>query len=128
MPFFLYPSGENKFAYSNKLLPFNMKSIKQIQKYLHIIKFYACVLWIFIIILLFLMNFQTFRDMFNSKTIKACLIYTFRYKAIQWVSNDSYSSRFIIYVSSFILDKLCFEETPLNLGWFWQYYCISKIV
>ena len=36
--------GENKFVYSNKLLPFNMKPINPIQKFLHIIKSYTCIL------------------------------------------------------------------------------------
>ena len=31
------------------------------------------------------------------------------YKAIQWVPIDSYSSRFIAYAPSFILDKLFLE-------------------
>ena len=33
LSFFLYSLGKNKFVYYNKLLPFNMKSINQIQKY-----------------------------------------------------------------------------------------------
>ena len=44
LSFFLYSLGENKFAFSNKLLPFNMKSINPIQKYQYIIEFYACIL------------------------------------------------------------------------------------
>ena len=42
LSFFLCSLGENKFAYSNKLLSFNMKSINPIQKYPHIIESYAC--------------------------------------------------------------------------------------
>ena len=44
MSLFLYSLGENKFVYSNKLLPLNMKSINPMKKYLHIIESYACVL------------------------------------------------------------------------------------
>ena len=55
--FFLYSLQGNKFVYSNKLLIFNMKSINSIQKYLHIIELYACILQIFVIIFLFRMNF-----------------------------------------------------------------------
>ena len=44
LPFFAYPLGENKFVYSNKLLPFNMKSINQIQQYPHIIESYVCII------------------------------------------------------------------------------------
>ena len=33
-----------KFAQSNKLLPFNIKAINQIQNYPYIIKLYACIL------------------------------------------------------------------------------------
>ena len=32
LPFFSFSLGENKFVYSNKLLPFNMKQINPIQK------------------------------------------------------------------------------------------------
>ena len=42
----------------------------------------------------------------------------FTYNAIQWVSIDLYSSRFIIFAPSVILDKLFLEWTPLNLGSF----------
>ena len=40
---FLYSFRENKFVYSNKLLPFNIKSI-----YNKIIESYACILKIFV--------------------------------------------------------------------------------
>ena len=40
-------SGKNKLEESNILLPFNTKFINQIQKYPHIIEFYACILYIF---------------------------------------------------------------------------------
>ena len=38
--------------------------------------------------------------------------------AIHCVPVDSYSPRFVIYASSFILDKLFLESEPLNLGSF----------
>ena len=38
LPFSIYLEGENKFVYSNKLLPFNIKSTNPIQKYPHIIE------------------------------------------------------------------------------------------
>ena len=44
MSIFLYSLGVNKFVYSNKLLPLNMKSINPIQKYPHILELYACTL------------------------------------------------------------------------------------
>ena len=44
LSFSLYSLGENKFVYSKKLLPFNMKSTNSIQKHPHIIKSYACIL------------------------------------------------------------------------------------
>ena len=44
LPLFLYSLGQNKFVYSNKLLPLNMKSINQIQKYTHIIESYSSIL------------------------------------------------------------------------------------
>ena len=36
LSFFLYSLGENNFLCSNKLLPFNIKSINPIQNYPHI--------------------------------------------------------------------------------------------
>ena len=44
MSFFLYSLGEDKFVYSNKRLPFKMKSISPIQKYPHIMESYGCIL------------------------------------------------------------------------------------
>ena len=41
------PLVENKLVYSKKLLPFNIKSINSVQKYLHITESYACILKIF---------------------------------------------------------------------------------
>ena len=44
LSFFLYSLGENKFVYSNKPLPLNMKRINPIQKYQQIIEWYVCIL------------------------------------------------------------------------------------
>ena len=43
--------------YSNQLLPSNMKSINPMQKYQDVVESYACILYIFVIILLFPINF-----------------------------------------------------------------------
>ena len=120
LAFFLYSLGQNKFVYSNKRLPFNMKPINPIQKYPHIIESYACTLQIFVVIFFFPMNFVTsFGICSTPKLSKYVTFLVFTYKTIQQSDPiDSYSSRFIIYVPSFILDKLFLEETPLNLGSF----------
>ena len=44
LSFFSYSLAENKFLYSNKLLPFNMKSINPIEQYPDIIEWWACIL------------------------------------------------------------------------------------
>ena len=67
------------------------------QKYPHIVESYACTL----------------------KCLNASTLSPFTYKAIQWVCIDLYSSRFNMYVPSFILVKLFLEQTSLNLGSFW---------
>ena len=54
--FFLKSLGEKRFVYPVKLLPLNIKSINAIQKYPHIIESYACILRIFVLIFLFLIN------------------------------------------------------------------------
>ena len=45
------------------------------------------------------------------------------YKANQRVPIDTYSSRLITYITSFII-----LYPLLNLGSFWKYFCISKFV
>ena len=67
------------------------------------------------------------------KESKYVTLLLFTCKATQWVPISEYSSRFIIHAASFISVKLCSgklsrEKTPLNLGSFWQYFCISKFV
>ena len=55
--FFLKLLGEKRLKKSVKLLPLNIKSINPIQKYPHIIESYACILKIFAIMFLLLINF-----------------------------------------------------------------------
>ena len=54
--FFLYLFPENKLLSSNRLWHFNIKSINPIQKYLHIIESYACILKTFVVIFLLPIN------------------------------------------------------------------------
>ena len=42
--------GEKRFVNSVKVFPASIKSINPIQKYLHIIESYACILKIFVVI------------------------------------------------------------------------------
>ena len=77
-----------------------------------------------------LISFGIFSTPKESKYVTLLL---FTCKATQWVPISEYSSRFIIHAASFISVKLCSgklsrEKTPLNLGSFWQYFCISKFV
>ena len=61
---------------------------------------------------LFITNkfYNFLRNMLYSKTIKIIISLFFTYKATQWVPISEYSSRFIIYVSFFILlGKLSLE-------------------
>ena len=75
------------------------------QKYSHIIESYAL-----FIILLFPMNFQISFGIYSTpKLSKYIMLFSFTYKAIQWVPIDLYSSRFITYAPSFILGKLFLE-------------------
>ena len=54
----------------------------------------------------FLISFGIYSTPKLSKYVSSS---AFTYNAIQWVPVDSYSSRFIIYAQSFILDKLFLE-------------------
>ena len=49
--------GENKLVYCDRLLPLNMKSVNPIQKHLHIIESYSCIIWIFVVKFLFQIYF-----------------------------------------------------------------------
>ena len=51
--FFLKLFGEKRFANSVKVFPTSIKSIEPIQKYLHIIESYTCILKIFVVVFLF---------------------------------------------------------------------------
>ena len=54
--FFLKLFGDKRFAYSVKVFPASIESIKLIQNYPHIIKSYACILKIFVFMFLSLIN------------------------------------------------------------------------
>ena len=74
---FWHSLRENKFVYSNKLLPFNKKSINPIQKnqaHYWIIYLY----FINILCSIFISNefSNFFSNTFNSKAIKVCYIFT----------------------------------------------------
>ena len=109
MSFFSYSLGEYKFAYSNNFLPLNMKSINPIQKYPHIIE--SCA-WILVIFVIFLspMNFlNAFGICLTPKLWKYVKFSALTCKAMQCDPIDLYSSRLMIYATSFILDKLFLE-------------------
>ena len=102
--------GEDKFVYSLKFLPFNMKSINPMQKYLHIIKSYAYILQSFVIKFLFPMIFLICFGIYPTpKLSKYAAFLGFTNNAIQRVLIVSYSLRFYIYAAFFILDKLFLE-------------------
>ena len=54
--FFLKSFGEKRFVYSVKVCPLNIKSINPIQKYPHITDSYACILKMFVLMFLLLIN------------------------------------------------------------------------
>ena len=88
LSFFSYFLGQNELVSSNKLLPFNIKSINPVQKYLHITELYACILKIFVVVFLLPIDFFSFlflrkvgwgggcggweRNLFNSDIIEVC--------------------------------------------------------
>ena len=130
LSFFLKLFGEKRFAYSVKVFPASIKSIKSIQKYSHIIESYARILKIFVVIdkeqsINALISFRICSTSKESKDVTSILR---TYKATQWVPTWEYSSRFITWAPSFILGKLSLEQASLNLGSFWYYFCISKFV
>ena len=87
-----------------------MKSINPIQNHPHFIESYACILWIFVIICLFQMNFLiSFGICSIPKLSKYVTFPAFTYNAIQWVPIYSYSPKFIVDAPSFVLDKLFLE-------------------
>ena len=53
---FLKLFGAKRFVYSVNVFPASIKSIKPIQKYPHIIESYACILKMFVLMFLLLIN------------------------------------------------------------------------
>ena len=75
LPFSSQSLRKIQFVYCNKILTFNIKSINLIQNYPHIIESYACIQQIFVITLLFPMNFfNFFWNRLKSEPIKVCYI------------------------------------------------------
>ena len=110
LSFISYLFGENKSVHSNKLLPFNMKSINTIQKYPNIIESYVCILKIFVIIYLLPINFLNSSGVCSTpKLSKYVTLSPFPYKAIQWVPIYLYSPRLIAYAPFFITGRLFLE-------------------
>ena len=88
--------GEKRFVNSVKLFPVSIKSIRPIQKYPHIIKSYACILKIFVVIdkrrsINALISFGICSAPKESKQVTLFI----PYKAAQWVAISECSSRFI---------------------------------
>ena len=54
--FFSKLFGEKRLVYSANVFPLNIKSINPMEKYQHITESYACILKMFVLILLFLIN------------------------------------------------------------------------
>ena len=109
--------GKTELVYSNKLLPFNIKSINPIQKHPHIIESYTCTLKMFAVIFLLPIIFIiSFGICSTPKLPKYITVSPFTCTAIYWVPIDLYLSRFITYAPFFILGKLFLEQTRINLA------------
>ena len=54
--FFLKLFGEKRFVYSVKVFPLNIKSINPMQKYVPVTESYTCILKMFVLMFLFLIN------------------------------------------------------------------------
>ena len=54
--FFSKLFGEKRLVYSVNVFPLNIKSINPMEKYQHITESYACILKMFVLMLLFLIN------------------------------------------------------------------------
>ena len=61
--FFLKLFDEKRFVNSVKVFPLSIKSINPIQKYPHITKSYACILKMFVLMFLLLINFLIYLGM-----------------------------------------------------------------
>ena len=98
-----------------------------IQKYPHIIELSACILNMFV--LMFLCFFDSFRNMFNTKTIKVNNFIIFCIQSNPMCGYICISSRFITYAPFFIvLGKLSLLYTPLKRLFLKKYSFISKFV
>ena len=89
------------------------------QKYPHIIELFSCTRKIFAFMFLLPINSLISSGIYSTQL--DCFIEYIHIlnKAVQCVPASAYSSRFIIYVPSFIfLGKLFLKKTPLNLGLF----------
>ena len=82
-----------------------------IQKYLHIIELSVCILNMFVLMFLYLINLLiSLGTCSTPKESKKAISLLFTYKAIQYVPTTAYSSRFITYAPFFIvLGKLSLE-------------------
>ena len=56
LPFFPKLFGEKGLVYSVNVFPLNIKAINPMEKYQHITESYACILKMFVLMLLFLIN------------------------------------------------------------------------
>ena len=129
LSFFSKLFGEKRFVNSVKVFLLKKKSINLIQKYPHITESYACILKMFVLMFLLLINILISSGICSTpKLSQEVTSLLFTCKVTQWVPISEYSSRFIIYDPSFIFGRLSREKTPLNLGSFWSYVCISKCV
>ena len=84
LSFFLKLFGEKRLVKSVKLLNLNMKSINPMQKYPHITESYVCILKIFAIMFLLLINFFISFGMCSPpKLSKYVTVLVFAYNTIQ---------------------------------------------
>ena len=96
-------------------MSFSIKLINPRQKHQHIIESIACILKILVMMFLLLMNFQISFGVYSTlKLLRYVTLSPFSYKAIQWVPTDSYLSRFVTYIPSFVLDKLFLEYKSIK--------------
>ena len=76
--------GEKRFVHSVIVFPLNIKSINPMQKYLHITESYACILKMFVLMFLFLINaLISFRICSMPKESKYVTLLLFTCKATQ---------------------------------------------
>ena len=76
--------GEKRLVKSVKLLSLSIKSINPIQKYPHITESYACILKMFVIMFLLLINFLISFAICSTPTLSNyVIVLKFTYNAIQ---------------------------------------------